>query len=373
MQTISKHSQLYAEKERTRRCSSSKGRSVTPDTPATTTPDFLRQRFLPLCAMNNEALPKQQCTEVSYFKSLEKLCSLHQLEPFDVTDKLYPYNILLSFWDARRKVSAANEDMELQIISDKGKTLISTTDSIDADHKLFYVPVEPLYLLSQRKGIEDKKATNVLYSVFAYLYHHVGLPYYRSEESFQYWHYEMIESWIMEADDEGETAETEDHLKEIEEAKYYGDLIESKIYSFDNLRYFGTRLQSLKPATDWQRRCAVIGKAFYDLHLNFPNASLASHLQLGTNPYYDEIEADDRIQPHQYLGFVNNTKGWLGETLFETISNELNECVATDHPAVTHVYDEHLISLDENINYERKLFFLIGELYTLLNDIKWKI
>ncbi len=369
MQTISKHRPIHARKERTRRRSGSEGRAATPDTTAATTVDFLRHSFLPLCALTSRDLPEPKNTEASYFKSLQKLKSLHQIETLSVADIPFPYNILLSHWDAQRKMNAQNEDMDLGIISDSGSIVLSSTDSINADHKLFYVPVKPLYLLSKTKVIEDKKATNVLYAVFAYLYHHVGMPYYRSEESYQYWHYEMIETWITEAGYDEDAATTKDHLEEINAAKHYGDFIESKIYSLDNLRYFRARLQSLNPVTDWQKRCAAVAQDFYDLYAHFPGASVLKHLQRGRNPYFDEMDEEDCIGPHQYLGFVAATGGWLGETLFEMISNELNECVTTDLPAVTHVYDEHLSGLDENIHYERKLFELIGELSNLLNEL----
>jgi hypothetical protein len=369
MQTISKHRPIHARKERTRRRSGSEGRAVAPDTTAATATDFLRHSFLPLCASTNKALPDQESTEASYFKSLLKLKGLHQIEPLSVADKPFPYNILLSHWDAQRKIHTQNEDMDVEIISDNGKVLLSTTDSINADHKLFYLPVKPLYLLSKVKGIEDKKATKVLYSVFAYLYRHVGVPYYRSDESYQYWHYEMIETWITEAGYDEDAEATQDHLEEINAAKHYGDFIESRIYSLDNLRYFGARLQSLNPVTDWQKRCAAVAQDFYDLYTHFSEASVFKHMQRGHNPYFDEIDEEDCIEPHQYLGFVAATGGWLGETLFEMVSNELNECVTIDLPSITHVYDEHLSGLDENISYERKLFELIGELSNLLNEL----
>lgn len=64
---------------------------------------------------------------------------------------------------------------------------------------LYYIPVIPLYQMLRNKN--RKKTGLLLLSVCTYLYRIADIPYYRQEDSYLYWIYEMLTEWL-EQDEE---------------------------------------------------------------------------------------------------------------------------------------------------------------------------
>lgn len=50
-----------------------------------------------------------------------------------------------------------------------------------------------------------KKVAQLLQSVCSYLYHIVKIPYYRKQDSYLFWMYEMVTEWITSNDENEET------------------------------------------------------------------------------------------------------------------------------------------------------------------------
>src|SRR5690606_40118408 len=106
---------------------------------------------------------------------------------------------------------------------------------------LYYIPVVPLFqMLNDPKR---KKSAQLLISVCSYLYHIADVPYYRQEDSYLYWMYEMHKDWVEQDD---ETEETEMYNREFTKAELIGDSIEQKLFNRINLKVFQQRLNAFK-------------------------------------------------------------------------------------------------------------------------------
>lgn len=71
----------------------------------------------------------------------------------------------------------------------------------------------------------------------------------------------------------------------------------------------------------------------------------------------------------KYISFIADTKGWLYESLSDTINNEFNEYGAMEEPTISKRFDGSEIPTT-NLDFENRLFALLDDLCTLLDDYK---
>ena len=115
---------------------------------------------------------------------------------------------------------------------------------------MYYIPVVPLFKML--KDPKRKKTAQLLLSVCSYLYHIAQIPYYRQEESYLYWLYEMMNDWVEQDE---ETEETESYKSELRNAEYIGDRIEQKLFNRTNLKVFEQRLNRFKSVDMFDKEC----------------------------------------------------------------------------------------------------------------------
>jgi len=65
--------------------------------------NFIKYRFLPVYEQA-EIIPHKKEVEKGFFKSLSILAEAHHFSLLDVSDRPYPYNILLAHWDASQQL-----------------------------------------------------------------------------------------------------------------------------------------------------------------------------------------------------------------------------------------------------------------------------
>jgi len=71
----------------------------------------------------------------------------------------------------------------------------------------------------------------------------------------------------------------------------------------------------------------------------------------------------------KYISFIADTKGWLYESLSDSINNEFNEYGAIEEPTITKQFDGIEITTN-NLDFENRLFVLLDDLCTLLHNYK---
>ena len=160
---------------------------------------ILKCTFLPKLK-TAQSVQACQKTERDFYKSLSRLAEHYSIEPMQTQDFEFPYNVVLSMWDMETKVKRTNINWDsFKLVQNSKKTFFVSKERYNVGTTLYYIPIMPLFqMLNDPKR---KKTAQLLILVCSYLYHIADVPYYRQEDSYLYWLYEMQKDWI-EQDDE---------------------------------------------------------------------------------------------------------------------------------------------------------------------------
>jgi hypothetical protein len=338
-----------------------------------TSDGFLKCTFLPKLKKNDfqksisseksliQIQRKNAKTEKDFYQSLSQLAEHYGLNPISTKHLGYPYNIALALDDIQKQLKNKVRDWEeIRLIEEKGKTYFTSEERYNTGAILYYIPIVPLYRLS--KNPKRKQAVQLLQSVCSYLYHIAGVPYYRKQDSYLFWMYEMVTEWIT-SDDENE--ETPIYLSEIKQAEHIGDFMEQKIYNHHNLTRFKDHLKNFKAKDRFDNDCFMLARKIFSLYQQYPNATIYQNLQSNTET--EEYESDTIVSMDKYISFCAEAKGLMFQTLFEAVNSDLQEYATMQEPMVIKKFDGSNIT-NNNLDFENRLFPLIEELIYILNN-----
>ena len=305
-----------------------------------------------------------QKTERDFYKSLSKLAKHYRIEPMQTNSFKFPYNITLAMWDMENKVKRTNSNWDgFRLVKDSRKTYFISEERYNTGTTLYYIPILPLFQML--KDPKRKKTAQLLLSVCSYLYHIANIPYYRQEESYLYWLYEMMNDWVEQDE---ETEETESYKSELRNAEYIGDRIEQKLFNRTNLKVFKQRLNRFKSVDMFDKECWQVACNAFALCTEYPNTTIFSNATLPEKDPYDNDE-NEIIGMEKYISFIADTKGWLYESLSDTINNEFNEYGAMAEPTISKRFDGSEIPT-ANLDFENRLFGLLNDLSGILYEYK---
>ena len=338
------------------------------------TDGFLKCTFLPKLKEKNVqklASDEQNLTQIQiknakserdFYQSLSQMAEHYRLNPTTTRHFGYPYNMALAIDDIQKQLKNKVRDWEeIRLIEEKGKTYFVSEERYNTGATLYYIPIVPLYQLS--KNPKRKKVAQLLQSVCSYLYHIVKIPYYRKQDSYLFWMYEMVTEWIT-SDDENE--ETPIYLSEIKQVEHIGDFMEQKIYNQHNLTRFKDHLKNFKAKDGFDNDCFMLARNVFSLYEQYPNATIYQNLQQNTEEDY-EYEIETTVSIDKYISFCAKGKGLLFQTLFETVNSEFQECTTMEEPTVIKKFDGSIIT-NNNLDFENRLFPLIEELICILSN-----
>ena len=338
-----------------------------------TSDGFLKCTFLPKLKENiaqklasdeqnlTQIQRKNTKTERDFYQSLSRLTEHYGLNPISTKYFGYPYNIALALDDIQKQLKNKVKDWEeIRLIEEKGKTYFTSEERYSTGATLYYIPIVPLYQLS--KNPKRKKVAQLLQSVCSYLYHITKIPYYRKQDSYLLWMYEMVTDWIT-SDDENE--ETPFYLSEIKQAEHIGDFMEQKIYNHHNLTRFKDHLKNFKAKDRFDNDCFMLARKIFSLYQQYPNATIYQNLQSNTET--EEYESDTIVSMDKYISFCAKAKGLMFQTLFEAVNSDLQEYATMQEPMVIKKFDGSNIT-NNNLDFENRLFPLIEELIYILNN-----
>ena len=358
--TVGRVCQLDA---KTKGCKPSAERQAEIRTNSNATNGILKCTFLPKLK-TAKSVQACQKTERDFHKSLSKLAEHHSIEPMQTQDFEFPYNITLAMWDMETKVKRTNINWEgFKLIQDSKKTYFTSEERYNTGTTLYYIPVVPLFQIL--KDQKRKKTAQLLLSVCSYLYHIAQIPYYRQEESYLYWLYEMMNDWVEQDE---ETAETETNKRELRNAEYIGDKVEQKLFNRINLKVFEKRLNRFKSVDTFDSECWKIARNAFALYTEYPSENIFRNATLPEKDPHDNDE-NEIIGMEKYISFIADTKGWLYESLSDTINNEFNEYGAMEEPTISKQFDGSEIPT-ANLDFENRLFDLLNDLSGLLYEYK---
>ena len=339
-----------------------------------TSDGFLKCTFLPKLkendfqklVLNEQNLIQIQSkiakTEKDFYNSLSQLVEHYRLNPISTRHFGYPYNMALAIDDIQKQLKNKVRDWEeIRLIEEKGKTYFTSEERYNTGAILYYIPIVPLYRLS--KNPKRKQAVQLLQSVCSYLYQIAEIPYYRKQNSYLFWMYDMVEEWLTSDDENGEK---QIHLSEIKQAEQIGDFMEQKIYNQYNLIRFKDFLKNFKAKDRFDNDCFMLARKIFSLYQQYPNATIYQNLQQNTEEDY-EYEIETTVSIDKYISFCAKGKGLLFQTLFEAVNSEFQECTTMEEPIVIKTFDGSNIT-NNNLDFENRLFPLIEELIYILNN-----
>lgn len=350
-------------KTKRRRPSTERQTEICTDSNATN--GFLKCTFLPKL---KTVKPVQACkkTERDFYQSLSTLAEHYSIEPMPTRqDYGYPYNMVLAMWDMDTQMKRSNINWDgCKLIQDSKKTFLASEERYDTNTTLFYIPIVPLYEMLHNK--QRKHTAHLLISVCSYLYHIAQIPYYRQEDNYLYWMYETHKDWI---DNDDETEETESYKSELSKAETIGDRIEQKLYNRINLTMFEQRLSSFKSRDTLDKECLKVACNAFALYTEYPIASIFRNAPMPEqDPYNDDCE-NEVIGMEKYISFIADTKGWLYQSVQDSINNEFNEYGVMEEPTINKVFDGRKITAG-NLDFENRIFELLDDLSYLLYNYK---
>lgn len=345
-----------------KRCKRGTERQTQISTDSNVANGFLKSMFLPKLKETKtvQACRKSDITERDFFQSLSKIAEHYQIEPMQSKQFPYPYNMALAMSDMEEKLKLKVWDWEeIRLVQDSKKTYFVSEERYNTGATLFYIPVASLYrMLHNRK---QKRNAHLLLSVCSYLYHIADIPYYRQEASYLYWMYEMMNDWV-EMDDQ--TEQTAVYLAEIEQAEYIGDYMEQRIYNRINLTVFEHRINGFKVKNDFDRECLYVAKAAFYLYQTYPNENVFRNAK--PNGEVSDEDMENIIGMEKYISFYADHKGWLNETLIESVNTEMQEYGQMEEPIIQKMFDGRDITAN-NLCFENRLFTLLHSLSDILH------
>ena len=305
-----------------------------------------------------------QKTERDFYKSLSQLAEHYSIEPMQTHSFKFPYNVVLAMWDMEAKAKRTNINWDgFKLIQDSTKTYFTSEERYNTGTTLYYIPIVPLFKML--KDPKRKKTAQLLISVCSYLYHIAQIPYYRQEESYLYWLYEMMNDWVEQDE---ETEETESYKSGLRNAEYIGEKMEQKLFNRSNLKVFKQRLNRFKSVDTFDSECWKIARNAFALYTEYPSENIFRNATLPEKDPYEDDE-NEIIGMEKYISFIADTRGWLYESLSDTINNEFNEYGAMEEPTISKRFDGSEIPT-ANLDFENRLFGLLNDLSGILYKYK---
>ncbi|RDI11271.1 hypothetical protein [Flavobacterium sp. AG291] len=325
---------------------------------------FLKTRFLP--HHTGQGITDSREKEHFYY-SYGLLCKHYSINPVDTTGFAYPYGREVALHEAARLLNEKySQHIGLELLEDNGNFVVEATETCYTGRTLFYIPVLPLHYMMQDK--KHRKGARLLLCVFSYLFHTVNIPYY-TEDSFLYWHYEMVSEWVQNDPDDWEQKDYYDYVSQLRAAQHYGETMLRRIWNTLHFDHFGEWLTAFKPIDDLDKECHRIAQKFYQLWQYYPETSIYEHADKNCLPDYenDDFDDDECITMEKYVGFVASTDGWLYENVQQSVNGFFSESLSKQEPVLKRFFDGQPQDND-TLDFECRLFPLLNELCYLLNN-----
>ncbi|WP_119790769.1 hypothetical protein [Flavobacterium anhuiense] len=357
---------VYGLDAETQRCGRGAERQTKVSSCGDSSDGFLKVSFLPKLQQNKTV---QVCGEIQkiqedFFASLAHLSKHYSIEPMQTGQFEYPYNVALALWDIEGKLKNSLLNCpEIRLLNDDRRTYFISEEKYSTGTTLYYIPIEPLHQMLHDP--RHKKNAQLLVSVCSYLYRIADIPYFRQQDSYLHWMYEMHRDWA-EQDDETEGFQKD--LGEFNKAELIGDAMEQKIFNAMNLEVFQKRLNLFKSRDAFDRDCMLTAQKAFDLYTEYPNESIFRNAPIREDGESEEPE-NETIGMEKYISFISDTKGWLYESIAESINSEFNEYAQMDEPTIIKCFDGvevPAVSLD----FENRLFALLDDMCQILYNYK---
>lgn len=344
------------------RCGSGKKGQAKVRTPRFGGHGFLRHRFEPM--RGRDTLPYNRRNEARLLASFANLATLYGYTPLDVSGRAFPQNIAALHGQAVTAVAVKDRSIEVALLEDDGQIRLATLKEASTGTTLFYLPVYPLWRCLLNK--QRKPECDLLLSVFAYLHQIAGIPFFNGWSYIGGKHQCLLE-WVEESEADWEDADDwRQSLNRIKYAIHFGERMYRQVKHPYHLSVWGERLRIFKSGDDVAVTVWDIADRLHRLYQDYPTRSLVDQVR----PELMRPNEECRMEMDQVFSFIWDENGWLGEQLFEMVSNELNECCAADEPVAIQYFDTPQSEAAHDLNFETGLYALLHDLSDVLRMMK---
>jgi len=321
---------------------------------------FLRTTFMPLLEEDEAAYCYSNCADIErdFYQSLSQVANKHNIQLVQSQLFDYPYNIAIALANLEGQLHGKIADgNEYRLIHHEGSTFFAQEQRYNTGSTLYYIPIAPLFMMLNDR--RRRRTAHLLLSVCCYLYRIADIPYHRQEGSYLCGMYETLLEWNKEQYPEGDP----DFQREYRNAEYIGDIMAKKLCNPMNLNWFTRRLKNFKCEDSFDNECDRITRAVYELYSEYPTTPLDQKFHSDSDRDYEGYT----VSLDKYISFYAGGRGELAESLLDTINSDLQEYGSIDEPLIYVPIDGRIIE-GNNLDFEEKLFRLIGDLATLLYD-----
>lgn len=324
---------------------------------------FLRAVFPPALKEKKQQRSKAQiaCITEGFSCALRQLAHHYGIAT-DYPEDIYPNGVAAILRKLQEELKATTPCFQgLRLVHNSHKVFLIAEERYNTGTYLYYIPVVPLYKMLHNKP--RRKAALLLLSVCSWLYRCVGVPYYRQNDTYLYWQYDMIWEWVAQ-DEDGDYRQ--ESMRELETAAAIGDAMQQKLAHPANVSCLAARLKNFAPEGAFENECQKVALLAHQTLLQYPQEWLQRNIVPQNEP--EDGYEDDTLRMDKYIGFSATTGGWLFDTLSEMVSNEFNECGTVEEPTVIKCFDGNPVTA--SLDFECKVFDIINRLCDILYDYK---
>lgn len=320
------------------------------------TDGFLNQQFEPLVA-NLEVFGNRKQAERQFFNSMQHLSTFYGFQPLDVAEIHYPYNLFMSFQYAENQLKEKAREKELVLMKEDAIVWLATVQEATTGSTLFYLPIAPLC----GKTVTNMKTTDVLKSVFAYLFQVVGIRGYWGD-GYLSTPFAIIEEWMLDNPEGWDKQDYDKCLAELKRALYEGKRMQRQICHPFHLQDWQNRLSQLEVIDPLVHKIKNLATDFFKLYQQFPDSTITDHVYEGICLPEEEM----RMDMGQVIAFTWSLDGWLHKQVFEIVNSEFNEMCAIDQPLSIQHFDRPQTVEQNCTEFEQTLYNLLHELTDVL-------
>lgn len=248
----------------------------------------------------------------------------------------YPQNIATAFDRVKETFESKGGSLSLAILQSPGfATSIATIKTLPTSYDLYYIPVGQVCLMLEDR--KHKRTTDMMLSLFAFLYQVVNVPFYTEPSSFLYECYKSIRYSLEEDEENGQeygefATELIDEMDTIEKD---GSSLLRQIACKDRLTAFEKTTGAYKPRNKKEKQLLKVCGEALKLWKKFPDCSISRAIPA----YLSEKERENAMYPGMYIGFHWGTESdWLENHINEYLNSYLGECSTVQEPATAQLF-----------------------------------
>lgn len=326
--------------------------------------------FDPVLEEDSRCLSNWEQKEGEFFNSLSFLAQLYQFEPLPKSYYPYPKNVLIAFQEATDHIKMKFPDVETCILADdKHCAVIGTYLTLTPEFDLYYIPIESFNNLLKDKSRYPE--SQLLYSIFSYLIRVVKIDHYCQRTSYLFYIHQMMRESEM-SEYYTSDGDNESLLKDIDLALEMGHIHYINSNDIRHLRQFRKRVDTFQISDQTSTDLLLLATMALELFEQYPQKSISDSFRYPIQHPYAEDEDQGPVRGNEYLSFIWDTEGHLGDSIIDYVNSDHQENRVFDKPMCLQIFDTFQDRVTLSLDFEERIFRLLNDLSGFLIYKIWK-